>query len=440
MTVRDVTGAVLASMLIAAATAGSANAVATKPPVDGLSYGRDFSVHGNVEVPIGRRRAVYSLRLPALAAGEILRIRAEVELTKCAPSDTGCGRTSVKPRLSAAVILGTRPDDVTGIPVARAPTTTCTTTLHHCPLDLRRTITVSRGQRGRTYVSLVIDSRGGRPSDKLELKQSLRGGGHLTILRAGRAYLAGRTTVAGATPQASQLPIQTTRANVPPEKVVVYSVPVVGLQRGEVLDVEGSLKVEMDGTLPPGGAPPLLASEVILADAPTQTDSNALAGWRRIARNTGFNCDVSCTATKVGAIRIDGAVKPMMYVNYIGQSSRTTNAANVVCGNTACTAKVRGGGLIVRRLPVGGGVAPSANGACGTVVVPASAAFIGLRITKRSRGGPDPVACRVARRVVQSYVSTGIPPLGWYCAPRDDPGHAVCSIGMRIGWTVEGNV
>lgn len=97
MWIRGVIACMLGWALLGPGTAGAAGESAQRPAPDGMTYARDVAIHGSDHVVIGRSRAVYSISLAALAPGEILRIRAETELTSCRASDTGCGATNREP-------------------------------------------------------------------------------------------------------------------------------------------------------------------------------------------------------------------------------------------------------------------------------------------------------------------------------------------------------
>jgi len=76
MWIRVVIAGMFVWALLGPGTAGAAVESAPRPAPDGMTYARDVAVHGGDHIVIGRRRAVYSIRLAALAPGEILRIRA----------------------------------------------------------------------------------------------------------------------------------------------------------------------------------------------------------------------------------------------------------------------------------------------------------------------------------------------------------------------------
>lgn len=351
-----ITGVLAGALIVAVAAPASAGVPVAPAPVPGaVTYRRDMHVRSGRHVPIGARRVVHSIALPHLAHNQTLRIRAEIEATKCAPSDHGCGNTHLAPRVRAALVLAKGPNQKGGRRVGSAERR-CTTGRHHCPLVLSRVLRVPRKSRRASHLNLVVGSRAVRakPGDTIEIKASKsgKGGGQLTVLRAGAGHRVATVAHTG-TRQVGSIPIQTGAGNPPPKKVVVHSLRVDNLRAGEILDVTGALKVGMDQRVNKHGVPALIASQVFLADSPSTTDARTVPGWQRVAPNTGFNCPWRCAAHEVGAIRIAGPVKPTMFVNYVAQSSRTTKAVSKACKGK-CRAKVRpGGGLTVRRFHPG---------------------------------------------------------------------------------------
>jgi hypothetical protein len=103
----------------------------------------------------------------------------------------------------------------------------------------------------------------------------------------------------------------------------------------------------------------------------------------------------------------------------------------------------------------------TANIPCGTVVAPTPDRLgLRLQITKTARANPDPVSCAAARSVIHAYWRTprvlfatqrtpgcsqalgspyancAIGSLVWVCGHNLDGYDTACSIGNRIGWTV----
>ena len=106
--------------------------------------------------------------------------------------------------------------------------------------------------------------------------------------------------------------------------------------------MDGALTVKMDQRVRDNGIPAVVGAQIILGESPTQTNATKVPVWRRIALNTGFNCGTTCTADKVGAIRIEQDVGKA-FVNFIALSSRTTKKAPIRRATSSCTAEVKGG-------------------------------------------------------------------------------------------------
>jgi hypothetical protein len=320
-----------------------------------VTYGRDLAVRSGVHLGIGQRRVVQSVALPGLGRREKLTIRAEVELTSCAQSDLHtwpCGDIHLRPEIVATLILADDAFDDAGAELVRA-TRRCDATIHHCPLTMTHSFEVDPAIGARSHVNLVVESRAptAEPGDSLEVKDSSsgRGGGQLTVIRTPAEHAVPAIVTRSAVKRLAALPVQTGAGNPTPKKRVMFSVPVSRLRDGAILDVDGTVRMTLDPRVRQNGVPALLATEIVLSDSPRETDALAVPLWQRVALNSGVNCSLTCTIHRVGAIQVKDAVNPVMYVNFIGLSSRTTSRAEHACQGT-CEATIRQGALVVHRI------------------------------------------------------------------------------------------
>lgn len=317
-------------------------------------------------------QVIYSVRLPALAARERVRVRGEVELTKCTVNDP-CGGNSYgyAPMIKARLVLARTRSDTAGFKVLDEDGYACTTAKHHCPIRLRGEQAVSPAQAGEVYVNLVAGAAfpNAGPKDTIDLKDgTAKKGGQLAAIRLASSHSGKPDGTPSTNDEVDRtIPIQTKAPNADPVPVVIYSVPVGDLKRGEVLDVSAEMQAKMDDRIPNSTAPPLMASRIVLVKQAGNVEANAAQGERWIAGNIGRNCRPTCEVRRDAAIRIDQDLTGM-HVNFVALASRTTPAAEAACPPKSCKAKVpkKGGSLKVERFkptapasPVG--VAPTAG-------------------------------------------------------------------------------
>ncbi len=316
--------------------------------------------------------------LPSLAAGDVLVVSTEIEVTtdclnREPPKQCKGSSYRFNPVVAAQPILAAGPDEVAG------PRT--------LPVGERRKITCRQKPPGRerhcmivfTSAELVVDDPGALPcapechlnlaldahhpdaraNDRLIVGSSGPNGsvrqdkGRINVIRtrgADPAMLppeppAGTLTTATDTRLLSGLTLDK-----PPRKAVIYSQPLPDLQAREQIAARGVVQTGITRLRHNAN----VSAKIVLADRPTATrpgiealDASLLGG--EITEHNGFNCTqltTPCITDKVGVIGIVEDAPETLYANLvlgIGRVGGRSPGDNLV--------RVTAGGLQVTRYP-----------------------------------------------------------------------------------------
>ena len=337
----------------ATAAAGAKPPEAKPPDATGVAFARDaseriFGVHIRDE-PHRQPKVVYSVRLADVRAGEKLLLRGEVTLSRCNRKDvagesgdskhTPCDSDRMErdpygynPRFSAAFVLANSPTDATGDRVSNWFDRGCSEGQHHCALALPEVAVTGLPDAAETFVNLVVtaDARGAnaRSWHVMEVEQQK---GALAVTRVGAAA-AGRVISERSNDlrTASKMGIDRPREDGDPTQVrqLLYQVKLVGLQPGDVVDVDARMRAVLDGGFT---CDPLITAEVLLTKDPDAREPKAQHDERITIKN-GANCadhsNQGCKYEESGAVRLESGVPDTMYASYLAVALRSCAAAN----------------------------------------------------------------------------------------------------------------
>jgi hypothetical protein len=335
--------AALAPALLLALTAFAAPAAATKAPIVPSPTAAIYATTGdNSEllnaIPVSKQpgkldRVAMSIapdQFDPIQVGDRLRVSGEVQVsTTCVDPGPRCVGThyDVNPRVTARIVLSPAPSSSAGfVPLGDSRTQLCKQRRpnrnHHCTIALPNTETTISDLAAlpcapdACYVNLIVGATS--PKAKRGNKVVLGGDqpdgtveqdkGRLNIVQA-------HATVP--TPQTSQtttlveptLPLTIGDSE---KRRVVYSLPIVAPQQGEVLTFDTSFLTGISALR----FNTFISSRVILGETPTSAKSTGLAKRATAYKgqgteSNGFNCTLGpsgfanpCTTVKAGALEI----------------------------------------------------------------------------------------------------------------------------------------
>jgi hypothetical protein len=375
-----------------AAVGASGAALAVESPAQGDAHisvkigASGSSSETRRTVPIARtpgagRRTVMTMSpddLPSLAAGDILTVSAEVEVTtdclnREPPKQCKGSSYRFNPVVAAQPILAAGPDEATGprtLPVGERRKITCRqkppSRERHCMIVFTSAELVVEDPGALPcapdcHLNLVIDAHhpDARANDRLIIGSSGPNGsvrqdkGRINVIRTRGAD---PTRLPPPPPPGTLTTATDTRLiggltlDKPPRKAVVYSQPLEDLQAREQLAVRGVVQTGITRLRHNTN----VSAKVILADRPTATrpglnalDASLLGG--EITEHNGFNCTqltTPCITDKVGVIGIVRDARQTLYANLvlgIGRVGGRAPGDNLV--------RVNAGGLQVTRYP-----------------------------------------------------------------------------------------
>lgn len=376
--------AALAALLAALASDSPAQAPGSGVSVKIGSTGDDSELRRTVPIarnPGGGSRVAMSMTpgdLPNLAAGDVLVVSAEVQVTTdCLNREPRrqCSGSSYRfnPVVGAQLVLAPNPDAVTGagtLPFAGRRTITCRqkppSRERHCMIVFTAAETpiadpASLPCAPACHVNLVLDAHhpDSRANDRLIVGST---GPNGSIKQNKGRINAVRTR--GADPAALPLPLPagtvTTATDArliggltldkPPRKAVVYSQPVEGLEAREQLAARGVMQTGIVRLRHNTN----VSARIILAETPTATHPGSISTevallQGELTENNGFNCTqrtTPCITDKVGVLGIVEDAPGTLYVNLvlgIGRVGGRAPGDNLV--------KVIAGGLELTRYP-----------------------------------------------------------------------------------------
>jgi hypothetical protein len=316
--------------------------------------------------------------LPSLAAGDILTVSAEVEVTtdclnREPPKQCRGSSYRFNPVVAAQPILAAGPDEATGpstLPVGERRRITCRqkppSRERHCMIVFTSAELVVEDPGAlpcapQCHLNLVIDAHhpDARANDRLIIGSSGPNGsvrqdkGRINVIRTRGAD----PTMPPPPPPPGTLATATDTRLIagltldkPPRKAVVYSQPLEDVQAREQLAVRGVVQTGITRLRHNTN----VSAKIILADRPTATrpglnalDASLLGG--EITEHNGFNCTqltTPCITDKVGVIGIVRDARQTLYANLvlgIGRVGGRAPGDNLV--------RVTAGGLEVTRYP-----------------------------------------------------------------------------------------
>jgi hypothetical protein len=316
--------------------------------------------------------------LPSLAAGDILTVSAEVEVTtdclnREPPKQCRGSSYRFNPVVAAQPILAAGPDEATGpstLPVGERRRITCRqkppSRERHCMIVFTSAELVVEDPGAlpcapQCHLNLVIDAHhpDARANDRLIIGSSGPNGsvrqdkGRINVIRTRGAD----PTMPPPPPPPGTLATATDTRLIagltldkPPRKAVVYSQPLEDVEAREQLAVRGVVQTGITRLRHNTN----VSAKIILADRPTATrpglnalDASLLGG--EITEHNGFNCTqltTPCITDKVGVIGIVRDARQTLYANLvlgIGRVGGRAPGDNLV--------RVTAGGLEVTRYP-----------------------------------------------------------------------------------------
>ena len=316
--------------------------------------------------------------LPSLAAGDILTVSAEVEVTtdclnREPPKQCTGSSYRFNPVVAAQPILAAGPDEATGtrtLPVGERRKITCRqkppSRERHCMIVFTSAELVVEDPGALPcapdcHLNLVIDAHhpDARANDRLIIGSSGPNGsvrqdkGRINVIRtrgADPTRLPPPPPPGTLTTATDARLIGGLTLDKPPRKAVVYSQPLEDLQAREQLAVRGVVQTGITRLRHNTN----VSAKIILADTPTATrpglnglDASLLGG--EITEHNGFNCTqltTPCVTDKVGVIGIVRDARQTLYANLvlgIGRVGGRAPGDNLV--------RVTAGGLELTRYP-----------------------------------------------------------------------------------------
>jgi hypothetical protein len=325
---------------------------------------------------------VYSVYVPDLKPSERFNIAAAANASYCYA--TGHGNSPGSPCESNTLCPG--PNGCTNNPYSynvhmkmmayRATSATDTSTswpglgkdervcshlLHHCPLTLKLNGITGWGNAWGNYINVQMtawtDSPNHQSGDMLELEgectngtgygnctphpnddQQSKSQGQLSVVRKGSTYAAG---LSNSDSFSSSGPDVVTQTNVPINGTErVYSRRITGLEPGDVIEADGSMRVDGRNL---GGTNVDFDHAVFgwWLLAKTSWGKVAGSGERYVSANNARNClDYDgtsrglCTTRQVGAVTVPSGANPTMYLNYVaGARDQTMSWGRVQLSN-----------------------------------------------------------------------------------------------------------
>ncbi|HEY5923180.1 MAG TPA: hypothetical protein VIV11_15985 [Kofleriaceae bacterium] len=326
--------------------------VAPAPASTSLSFARDTSerIKGVRIYDAAHRnpKVVYSVRLVDVQSDERLRLHGEVTLSRCNKKDiaglsgdanqTPCDSDRMQaspyrynPRFSAAYVLADSPTDATGRRVSPWFERGCTEGQHHCALALEAVTVDGLPDAAEKFINLVVtaDSRtaNARSWDVMEVEQNK---GALAVTRIGVAstgeVLAVDTTELRTT---TAMGIDRPEEDGDPTQVrhLIYQIEVNGVLPRDVIEADGQLRAVLGSGFT---CDPLITTEIIVTKDADARQANGNHDERVTIKN-GANCSdhtsQGCKYEDSGAVQLDGAPPPKLFISLVAVALRSCAAA-----------------------------------------------------------------------------------------------------------------
>ena len=291
--------------------------------------------------PYGGAKVLYSVRLAP--GGGAVTARGLMQVTYCRATDLAgtnkpahpCVRTrpySFEPRVFARLVVAGSPSATTGRVIRPWRTMVCGRQIHHCPLAIEANHATIPGD-GPRYVNLVASAQASAAVSGQILAIDPTTGG-MQVIQSLRRSTPSRTLVSG--PRLPGLPVSSGSVQATKESqrpAVIFSQPVT-VKAGDVLDVSTRFMLTIHNSKDNA---PLARAWVVLAATPT---APYLRPGLPVTARAGQNCPITCTLTRVAALR--SAVSGRRYVN-VGVLVKDHT------GDTTATASYRGVLSVTRR-------------------------------------------------------------------------------------------
>ncbi len=352
--------------LFASLAALAAPAMATKAPIVPSTTAATYATTGDDSerlkaIPISRKpgkldRVAMSIapdQFNPIAVGDRLRVNGEVQVsTTCVEEGSRCIGThyDINPKITARIVLSPGPQARGGfLPLTGVRTQQCKQRRpnrnHHCTLTLPSAETTVSDVSAlpcapeACYVNLIVGatSRKAKRGNKVVLGGDQpdatveQDKGRLNLVQAHATVPQPQTGQTNALVD-STLPLTIGDSE---KRRVVYSLPVVAPQQGEILTFDTSFVTGISALR----FNTFISSRVILAETPTATKAKGLAKRATAYKgqgteSNGFNCTLGpsgyanpCTTVKAGALQITRRFKTPAY----GEEP-TTLYLNVLAG------------------------------------------------------------------------------------------------------------
>jgi hypothetical protein len=267
-----------------------------------------------------------------IQAGDRLRVSGEVQMsTTCVAPGPRCVGTgyNVNPTLTARIVLSASPDaDSRVMPLSPTRTVLCKQQRpnrnHHCTLAIPNNETVISNlgdlpcQPGACYAELIVgaSNKNAKRGNVVVLGADQPDGS--VVQDKGRLNVVQTHSGVGGPSESSTTDLVNTdlplTVNDSEKRRVVYSMPLAGIQKGEVIAFDSRFTTSISAV----HFNTFISSRVIAADDPTATKSKGPAKHAlktvkgQATESNGFNCTLGasgfpnpCTTVKAGAIRFD---------------------------------------------------------------------------------------------------------------------------------------
>jgi hypothetical protein len=326
-----------------ALVAVAAPAAATKAPIVPSVTAATYATTGDGSerlkgVPISKRpgkldRVAMSIapdQFDAIQVGDRLRVNGEVQVsTTCVEPGPRCvgSHYEISPKVTTRIVLSPGPVARGGfMPLSDSRTQVCKQRRpnrnHHCTLTVPNTETTISDLAAlpcppeACYVNLIVGAtnRKAKRGNKVVLGGDQPDGsvkqdkGRLNLVQADAAVPLPQTSQTNALVEPA-LPLTIGDSE---KRRVVYSLPIVAPQQGEILTFDTSFRTDITALR----FNTFISSRVILAEAPTAAKSTGLAKRATAYKgqgteSNGFNCTLGssgytnpCTTVKAGALQI----------------------------------------------------------------------------------------------------------------------------------------
>lgn len=332
--------ALLCAIGTSLAFAGDANA----PGVNGIRLGTDGDSSVSL-LPIKANRddqveVAYSVRLPTVADTEQLRIRHEMQVSRCNDGDfdpgkdcAGTSQYNYAPTVNYKIIYASSANATSGVTISDWENTLCTEGKHHCPITIRDVTFGPNSPASERWVNVLISASAGNNAgagDKVVLEDGPHG--DLTVFRLGTNRKSvsqpdAPSNVVDNVRDVDQIPISVDRGGI--VERIVYSKKLNALAPGEFIDARATVHVKKG----PGFTyNPLVGVYILLSKTQNNKTPDGANGEPIVTAKNGQNCTEDgpsgCTLRKAGGVEVPQNANSDMWLNVVAYSQRDSAPNN----------------------------------------------------------------------------------------------------------------